>query len=123
MKNKNIYTEEFEVFWSLYPARGEGSFWHKDGKWQAQCEWQKLNREEKDKAMKVVETLKRGQFVLDACRWLKYKRFDDFGPIMPIKRNSKPSSAKSPEIKPIEPIKIASEEERRQIAKKFGWKI
>lgn len=73
------YSEEFERFWKLYPAR-----WNRDshkrykvGKWDAMQEWKRLSAEEKQIAFIAVKSLRSGEFVQDAHRWLKHKRFDD----------------------------------------------
>lgn len=73
------YTDEFERFWKDYPAR-----WNKDsdrhykvGKWEAFQVWKKLSQKDKEDVLAKVKYVQTGQFVLDAHRWLKKRRFDD----------------------------------------------
>lgn len=79
---KNRYTDDFLEFWVKYPSR-----WNRDsdrlykvGKWDAMQEWAKLSIEERELALVAVRRLRRGQYILDAHRWLKKRRFDDYEP-------------------------------------------
>lgn len=73
------YTDDFLEFWQKYPKR-----WHKDsdryykvGKWEAMLEWRKLDDEDRKIALIAVKSLRTGEFVKDAHRWLSKRRFDD----------------------------------------------
>ena len=78
------YTKEFECFWKLYPGRysERTNKYPKSGKYLASLEWDRLDKEEKAQALWVMskKLVKEGRYVKDACRWLKYKHFDDFEP-------------------------------------------
>lgn len=79
---KNRYTDDFLEFWVKYPSRWnrDSDTFYKVGKREAMDEWKKLNPEEKEQALLAVRHLRRGQYVLDAHRWLKKGRFDDYEP-------------------------------------------
>lgn len=76
-----VYTSEFEAFWKKFKGR-----WNTDkddyikvGKYKAFDEaWLKLTPEEQQKAIKFAHKPS-GQYVPDPARWLKEKRFDDYG--------------------------------------------
>jgi len=73
------YTEEFERFWKAYPARWnkESDRHYKVGKWEAFQVWKKLSQKDKEDILAKVKYIQKGQYVLDAHRWLKKRRFDD----------------------------------------------
>jgi len=73
------YTPEFETFWKAYPERWNRSSGkhYKVGKWEAFQVWKRLSQKDKDKILLVVKYMKTGEFVLDAHKWLKKRRFDD----------------------------------------------
>lgn len=77
---KNRYTDEFMAFWLKYPGRWNESSgaYIKQGKYEAAKEWDNLNKTEKVQAMFAVTKICKGKYILDACRWLKRKMFDDF---------------------------------------------
>ncbi len=93
------YTEEFEKFWRDYPKRWNRSSGkhYKVGKWEAFQVWKRLSQKDKNKILIVVKYMQTGEFVLDAHRWLKKRRFDD----MEI-RKPKPKPIVSRDIKKIE---------------------
>lgn len=76
------YTDDFLEFWVKYPSRWnrDSDRFYKVGKWEAMQEWAKLSIDEKQQALLAVRHLRRGQYVLDAHRWLKKKRFEDYEP-------------------------------------------
>ncbi len=105
------YTEDFLEFWKKYPAR-----WNRDsdrhykvGKWEAMCEWKKLSQHEKEDCLGKVKYVQGGQYVLDAHRWLKKKRFDDID--IKVKHESLPTN-----IVPI--MKIVPEGDRSSTSDK-----
>ena len=73
------YTEEFERFWRAYPKRWnrESGRYYKVGKWEAFQAWKRLSNKDKADIFLKVKYMKTGQYVLDAHRWLKKRRFDD----------------------------------------------
>ena len=73
------YTEEFEVFWKAYPKRWNRSSgkYYKVGKWEAFQVWKRLSQKDRNDILIKVNYMKTGEFVLDAHRWLKKRRFDD----------------------------------------------
>ncbi len=78
--NRYKYTPEYEMFWKKFKGRWnrEADKYIKVGKYEAFLEWQKLELDEQYKAVKVAHKPS-GQYVPDCCRWLKNKRFDDYG--------------------------------------------
>lgn len=79
------YTDDFLTFWVKYPSRWnrDSDRFYKVGKWEAMQEWKKMSPEEKQQALVAVRYLRRGQYVLDAHRWLKKRRFEDIEPPNP----------------------------------------
>lgn len=76
------YTEQFKTFWKAWPGRWqpEQDKSIKVGKYDAFLEWKLLKDEEKQEIMKVLPKVKRvgTQYLPDASRWLKRKRWHDF---------------------------------------------
>ena len=73
---KNTYTQEFEKFWSAYPSR-QGK---KVGKKEAFAEWQRAMKDvDADYLVAQIESLapQYGEYPVDACRWLKHRRWED----------------------------------------------
>ena len=67
----------FEIFWKKFPGRlSESGKIAKVGKHEALTEWRKLSEAERQKALTAVP-VKPEKYLPDACRWLKYKRFED----------------------------------------------
>jgi len=73
-QNKDIYTPEFLAFWQAYPAR-KGK---KAGKAEAFGEWKALKPDAELQAqmLKALAGYK-DELPLDACRWIKRKRWED----------------------------------------------
>lgn len=73
------YTEEFQVFWAKYPKRWNRSSgkYYKVGKWEASQIWKRLSQKDKTDILLKVNSMQDGEFILDAHRWLKKRRFDD----------------------------------------------
>ena len=76
---KTEYTEEFETFWKAYPKRWNrmSGQYYKVGKWEAFQVWKRLSNKDKADILLKVKYMRDGEFVLDAHRWLKKRRFDD----------------------------------------------
>ena len=74
------YTPEFEAFWTCWKGRWnrENDSYAKVGKYEAFQVWGKLTPDEQQKAIATAHRPS-GQYVPDAVRWLKGKRFDDYG--------------------------------------------
>jgi len=76
------YPEDFEIFWKAWPGRWkpETDRSVKIGKYDAFLEWKHLKDEEKKEIMSVLPKVKPAgtQYLPDACRWLKRKRWHDF---------------------------------------------
>ena len=73
---ENTYTQDFESFWRAYPAR-DGK---KQGKKEAFAEWRKAVRDvDAGFLISQIESLapQYGQYPVDACRWLKHRRWED----------------------------------------------
>ena len=105
------YTAEFETFWKAFPKRWNRSSGrhYKVGKYEASQVWKRLSQKDRNKILIVVKYMQTGEFVLDAHRWLKKRRFDDIEIREPLKR--KPVVSR--EIKKIEtPEEIKAKEER-----------
>ncbi len=79
-KKRHSYTSSFETFWGKFKGRWncESDKYIKVGKYEAFQEWQKLSPDECQRAIKVAHRPS-GQYVPDAVRWIKNKRFDDYG--------------------------------------------
>ncbi len=112
------YTAEFETFWKLYPKRWNRSSGkhYKVGKWEASQVWKRLSQKDRTDILIKVKHMQDGEFVLDAHRWLKKRRFDD----MEI---PKPKPKPKPVVKiskPVTPEEIRAEVER--IEKGRIWK-
>ena len=73
------YAAEFEMFWKAYPKRWNRSSgkYYKVGKWEAFQVWKRLSQKDRNDILIKVKYMKNGEFVLDAHRWLKKRRFDD----------------------------------------------
>lgn len=72
--DKNIYTSEFEKFWSLYPK--------KVGKQKSSTEWGKINKTEYEKIYEDIPRRKEDDkwvngFVKDPERYLKSRQWED----------------------------------------------
>lgn len=76
------YPEDFEIFWRAWPGRWrpEDDKSIKVGKYDAFLEWKHLTEAEKKDIMFVLPKVKYAgtQYLPDACRWLKRKRWHDF---------------------------------------------
>jgi len=107
----DVYNSVFEKFWSIYPRRWirESDKYVKRGKYEAWQEWQRLTEKERALAKKYIGKVKTGEYVPDACRWLKRKLFDDFVPIAPLK------STRSEIKQEVESYTPATEEEKKQV--------
>ena len=73
---KKTYTHDFEKFWSAYPSR-QGK---KVGKKEAFAEWQRAMKDvEAEFLIAQIESLapQYGEYPVDACRWLKHRRWED----------------------------------------------
>lgn len=79
-KNKGKYNKEFEEFWEKFPGRTDKKL--KGSKHLAAAEWKKLNKVDKAAAVAVLPMvlLAGTEYLQDACRWLKQRRWDDFEP-------------------------------------------
>ncbi len=82
---KNRYTDDFNQFWKAWPGRWkpEDNRYVKVGKYEAWLEWKTIDKEEQAEILAIVKSgrvKKAGtQYLPDACRWLKKRRYDDFG--------------------------------------------
>lgn len=76
------YPEDFERFWTAWPGRWrpEQDRSIKVGKYDTSLEWKYLKDNEKTEIMSVLVKVKRAgtQYLPDAARWLKRKRWHDF---------------------------------------------
>jgi hypothetical protein len=74
------YTPEFEQFWKHYPRRqnSQGA-WIREGKYEAMIIWNQMCVEDRKHALYAVILYEKSRPKLpkDACRWLKYRRYDD----------------------------------------------
>lgn len=102
------YTEEFEIFWKIYPKRWNRSSGkhYKVGKYEAFQAWKRLSQKDRCKILIVVKYMQDGEFVLDAHRWLKKRRFDD----MEI-REPKPKPPAVPKV--IESAEVIAERHKK----------
>ncbi len=102
------YTAEFEAFWEQYPKRWVTSSgrWVKIGKFEAFQVWNRLSKADHQDIMAVIKRVRAGKFTLDAHRWLKKRRWEDFEdtPVRP------PPVKQDPEL-------AASDNKQREIAK------
>ena len=79
------YPADFNEFWKAWPGRwqAENNKCVKVGKYEAWLEWKGLDKEEQTEILAIAKSGRiksRGtQYLPDACRWLKKRRFDDFG--------------------------------------------
>lgn len=78
--SKHKYSDSFEVFWKKFKGRWipEDDRHEKGSKLLAFEEWEKLSIDDQRKAWRVADRHK-GKTIPDGCRWLKNRRFDDFG--------------------------------------------
>lgn len=82
--DRKEYTDEFEQFWKAWPGRwdAKNDSIRKVGKHDAYVEWLKIPAARRKAILEVVVSgkVKRAgtQYLQDAHRWLKHKRFDDF---------------------------------------------
>jgi len=82
--SKKPYTDDFNLFWKLWPGRfrPEENRYVKVGKREAWDEWEKLDEEDQAEILTVAKSGRiksRGtQYLPDAVRWLKRKRWDDY---------------------------------------------
>jgi hypothetical protein len=75
-EERKTYTQEFEKFWAAYPSR-QGK---KVGKKEAFAEWQRAMKDvEAEYLIAQIEALapQYGEYPVDACRWLKHRRWED----------------------------------------------
>ena len=76
------YTADFEMFWKGWPGRWrpEQDKVIKVGKYDTSLVWKKLSEQEKAAIMSILPKVKRAgtQYLPDAERWLKHKRWHDF---------------------------------------------
>lgn len=75
-EEKKTYTRFFESFWAAYPARAG----KKTGKKEAFAEWQKIIADvDAEFLIAQIERLgpQYGEYPVDACRWLKHRRWED----------------------------------------------
>jgi hypothetical protein len=75
-EERKTYTQEFELFWSTYPARGG----KKQGKKEAFAEWKKAIADvPAEFLISQIEALapQYGEYPVDASRWLKHRRWED----------------------------------------------
>lgn len=80
MPAKQRYTDEFLQFWSCYPGRycERTNSYPKKNKYLASKEWEKLSKDDRDRALYAAERIKPGRYIKDAFRWLRDKMFDDY---------------------------------------------
>ena len=77
------YTDEFQTFWKLFPARWSQATggYVKRKKPLAFKKWQKLPKEIKDKCFRVVKKVKKSEggasSVRDCVTWLNQEGWDD----------------------------------------------
>lgn len=77
------YTDEFETFWKLYPARWSkdcgGGCYIKRKKSPAFKVWQKLPQDIRDKCIRIAKKIKNaeGGYVRDCVTWLNQEGWDD----------------------------------------------
>ncbi len=103
------YGAQFIQFWIDYPKRWikSSNRYVKIGKHDAWLEWQRLTAQERELSAAAVKREKQGEFVPDAHRWLKHKRFNDFSEPTPPPPPTKPAAPP--------PFKEATVEERAAI--------
>jgi len=73
------YSDSFEVFWKAFKGRWniDKGRYDKGGKLEAFEEWEKLTEPHREKALKAAP-LTGSKITKDVCRWLKYRRWEDF---------------------------------------------
>ncbi len=73
------YTPAFDAFWKRFKGRYDpiNNRYIKVRKFEAFQEWKKLDIEDQRAAWRAADKVK-GEYVPDACRWLKARMFDDF---------------------------------------------
>ena len=75
-EERKTYTQDFELFWAAYPSRAG----KKQGKKEAFAEWKKAIADvPAGFLIAQIETLapQYGEYPVDACRWLKHRRWED----------------------------------------------
>ena len=86
-RGKMDYTDEFMIFWRLFPGRyheagrprvggGQEHYW-KIGKRKAMEQWAELTNYQKKWAMYSVKFMRKGKYVPDPHRWLKDGKYED----------------------------------------------
>lgn len=102
------YTDEFKTFWKKYPSRWNRSShrYYKVGKWEAFLVWKRLSQKDRTDILIKVKYMQDGEFVLDAHRWLKKRRFDDME--LPESK-PKPIVKETPKIETPEEIQAEAE--------------
>lgn len=99
-RNPRVYTQEFEAFWTSYPPR-DG---RRDGKAEAFDEWNLLAPDAALQAtMRAALVRYRVEKPVDACRWLKKRRWEDETGVRP------PSAPRGPAVN-LELERIAARE-------------
>ena len=78
-KAKGKYTDDFENFWRDFKGRWnpDNGKHEKGGKLEASLEWKNLSSEHQKLATQMASQTGE-QKTKDACRWLKYRRWEDF---------------------------------------------
>ena len=77
------YTEDFEMFWSLYPQRWHEKYgWIKRKKAPASISWEKLTNEIKAECLMIVKKIQKaeGGSVRDCVTWINQKGWVDMRP-------------------------------------------
>lgn len=97
---KEEYSKEFLVFWAAYPRRWIKSSdrYVKIGKEDAWTEWRRLSEAEQKWAMYSVKFERTTEFIPDAHRWLKHKRFKDYDYVKPVVKRESIKPAKDSEL-------------------------
>jgi len=111
---KTKYTNDFLEFWKAYPKRWnrDSGVYYKVGKWEAFQAWQRINQKDRDVILVKVKYMKNGQYVLDAHRWLKKRRYEDIEIPKPRPRGVIEERT--------EPRQTASKEEKEKAHKAFA---
>ena len=112
-KKEYIYTDEFETFWKAFKGRWnpDTSRFEKGGKQEAFEEWTKLKPEQQNLAL-LAAPKTGSKITKDACRWLKYHRWEDFETTsLPAK---KPANKK-----PVDDFEPLTPEQKKQIRKEI----
>jgi hypothetical protein len=106
------YSDSFKIFWKDFKGRWnpDKTRFDKGGKLEASKEWEKLTKQQQAKAVKAAP-LTGSKITKDACRWLKYHRWEDFEK-EPIKPKAEPPKKQAP-------AKIISYEEKKKLREKL----